>query len=129
RWASVEQCVAQALEPGVGVALGKPTDAERDAHGRGNADRRCATHDHFPDGARHLAGVAVDAIDFAPGKQPLIDHYDPSPPPFDRSDHDQAASRSAFLPYSTSVLRVECRGANPSSTCARSPSTTQGNCR
>ncbi len=107
RRAGVEQRAAHALEAGVGVSLGKPTGAERNAHGRGHADRRCAAHHHVADGARHLAGVAVDAIDFATGKQPLIDHHDAPAPPFDRSDHDQAASRSGVRPYSTSVSRVE----------------------
>src|SRR5213075_972873 len=70
--------------------------AERDPHGGGHADRRGAADHHVLDGARHLAVVAVDAVDLARGEEALVEHDHASIAPLDGSDRHAGRRERAY---------------------------------
>ena len=77
---------AEALEVAGGVGGAQRARAERDTHGRRDADRRRAADDHVLDGARDLAVVAIDAVDLARRQHALVEHDHAAASPLDGSD-------------------------------------------
>ena len=77
---------AQPLEVLRRIARAQRARAERDAHGRRDADRRRATDHHVLDGARHLPVVAVDAVDLTRGEHALVEHDHAAASPLDRTN-------------------------------------------
>src|SRR5947208_3497415 len=86
---------AQAREVAPEVAAQRAR-AERDPHGGGHADRRGAADHHVLDGARHLAVVAVDAVDLARGEESLVEHDHASIAPLDGSDRHAGRRERAY---------------------------------
>src|SRR5437899_252382 len=88
---------AQAFE-GAPEVTAQRARTERDPHGGGHADRRGAADHHVLDGARHLAVVAVDAVDLARGEEALVEHDHASAAPLDGPDRH--ASLGGSIPES-----------------------------
>jgi len=79
---------------------------ERDAIGRGNADRRRAADHHVANRGRHRIGVAQRQINFLCGQAPLIEQFEAVAAPADRFDgrvHDRCRLRgnsgTRMVPY------------------------------
>lgn len=111
RRASRGERAAQLLEVAREPVGGQRSRAEREPHRRSDADRGRAADDELLDRANDVGGIAVEAIDFAVGKQALIEHHDSTTSPFDGTNLRHAATLAAVvvpdknLPYARTCAR------------------------
>ena len=61
--------------------------AERNAHGRGDANRRGATNDHRRDGLGHFFGRLATHVDLGSRELPLVNHHNRIVFPLNRRQH------------------------------------------